>query len=351
MSFIYELFRSSISNIVNKQTEDIQLHKLLELQAAFINFCVHTYPDKVQYVDQILKISVTLCSKVNPTEYTDVVLDNIVQILTFPLETMSIVVLNLSEYPNLMNYLPYLKRKYVATKIVEAIINTRTYLIDVKNTSKLIGFIQPLLEDSSDTVSPTAKEMESEMGLLAKLLYFVESHDPIVTYKMLSLFEAKIVKFPIEWKRFALPSVMTYMSRVALRVQQVAGFLTQEDAEEKIIKGYDRLAKAPYLSEAEKENFNFKVESVEFDFLALFTKLRDYIEELAIDFPETGIKLGLELARLVNKCDTPEKVYQEFQADLCNETLEVFQDEISDPKAKVSLVSNRSITSKASSEL
>ena len=98
-------------------------------------------------MNEILKLTVTLCQKVDSATYTEEVLDNIVQILTHPLDKMSIVVLNMSEYPNLMAYLPFSKRKKVAIRICEAIISSHTYLINCSIIEKLISFILPLLEN------------------------------------------------------------------------------------------------------------------------------------------------------------------------------------------------------------
>lgn len=336
MNQIYQNFKDSIANIVNKQQgNDIQLHKLLELQAAFIKFCVHTFPDKIEYVDQILQLSVNLCGKVSPADYTDEVLESIAQILIHPLETMSIVVLNLAEYPKLMNYLPFLKRKRVASKIVEAVVNSRTYLITESITSKLISFIVPLVEEQDDAVQATQEELESDLLPVSRMVGFVESHDPLVTEKMLDIIDEKVKILPAEWRRLLLPALVTGYCRVAHRVVQVKKLLGEEESENLIRENFDRLENASYLSQIDKEGFSFKLEAFEYDFMALFTKCREQIDDLGIDFPKTAIKLGLQLALLVNQVD-PEKEFDEFQADLCSESLELYQDEIVSPKEKVS---------------
>lgn len=328
------MFKNSIANVVNKQQgDDIQLHKLLELQAAFIKFCVHTFPDKIEYVDQILQLSVNLCGKVSPADYTDNVLDSIVQILIHPLETMSIVVLNLAEYPKLMGYLPFLKRKKVASKIVEAVVNSRTYIITSSIMTKLISFILPLIEEQDDSVPPTQEEMEQDLGLVSRLIGFIESHDPQVTAQMLDMLGEKFKHLPSESRKIVLPALITGYCRVARRVVEVKSFFAEENPEEKIKAGYERVETTSYLTEAEKQEFTFKLEPFEFDFLALFTKSREQIDDIGIDFPKTAIKLGLQLALLVNECD-PGTEFDEFQSDLCSETLELFQDEIVNPKEK-----------------
>jgi len=52
MTFIYDKFKDSISNIIDKN-EGTDLDKLLELQSAFINFSVHSYPTRIDYVNEI----------------------------------------------------------------------------------------------------------------------------------------------------------------------------------------------------------------------------------------------------------------------------------------------------------
>ena len=335
MGSIYRMFKNSISNVVNKQQgEEIQLHKLLELQAAFIKFCVHTFPDKIEYVDEILQISVVLCGKVSPNEYTEEVLDSIVQILSHPLETMSIVVLNLAEYPKLMGYLPFLKRKKVALKIVQAVINTKTYLINSSIVSKLISFISPLIEEQSDSVATTSSDLETELALVSRLLGLIESHNPLVTLGLLRQMEEKIVKLSPEYRKQLLPAYVTAVCRAMRRVVQVKHLLTEEDSESKIKEGYNRLETATYLSEKERAEFSFKVESFEFDFAAYFLKIRDLVEDLSIDFPKVSIRLNLQWALLISELDES-KEHEEFQTDLCSETLELFQDEVTDPKEKV----------------
>lgn len=164
MTFVYDLFRNSISNLVEKSDGSENLGKLLELLAAFINFSVHSYPKRIDYVNEILKVTKDLCAKssTKPEEYGEEILNNITRILTHPLEKMAIVVLNMSEFPNLMNHLPFDNKKQVAISICEAIINTRTYMINIEIVEKLIPFIMPLLEN--ETIRPSFENIEKEQN-------------------------------------------------------------------------------------------------------------------------------------------------------------------------------------------
>ena len=52
----------------------------------------------------------------------------LVKLLSIPLESLSIAVLNMNHYPTLMKYMKFAQRKTVALRIVKAVINDRQYL-------------------------------------------------------------------------------------------------------------------------------------------------------------------------------------------------------------------------------
>lgn len=224
MTFIWDMFKVSIGNIIEK-SDGADLEKLLELQAAFINFSAHSYPTRIDYVNEILKLTVGLCAKVDSKSYSEEVLENIVGILTHPLQKMSIVVLNMPEYPNLMNYLPYSKRKRVAMSICEAIIASETYLINLEIVEKLIPFILPLLENEEE--KPVASELESEQSIIAKLMLFVDSHDPNELLKMISMFEKYFVIGIAEKKKYTLPALIGKYTVLIHKVQDVNWIISQ----------------------------------------------------------------------------------------------------------------------------
>lgn len=340
MHFIYTKFRESIKNIIDGIDTDkpFRLDKLLELLAAFINFCVNTYPEKIEYVDEIVDLSVSLCSKVKQEDYKEKELDCMVDILTFPLKRMSICVLNLTNYPNLMNLLPFDRRKTVSISIVEAVLNTKTYLINESIVERLISFILPLIELQEDAVRIKAKALEREQTLVARMLHYVQSHDPNITLKMLKMFEAKFNEGPVEWKKFTIPSLTSCYLRIAQRAMEF-NTLTEEgeNIAETYEREYDFRTFAPYLSEEEVEAYKFDVPAIEIDFSNLFEEQFTMIEELSLDYPAACIRLYLDLAQIVSQMDTDEKTYDELQYDICSEALELFQDEISNNKEKVSL--------------
>lgn len=104
------MFKANIDNLVAKASST-EFKNVLDLMVGFLKFSLRCYGSNSDYVNQILKSCVTICQKQTEQDFTDECLKNIVNFLTMPLETMSLTILTMDEYPNLMKYLPFMKRR------------------------------------------------------------------------------------------------------------------------------------------------------------------------------------------------------------------------------------------------
>ena len=111
------MFKSSIDKIIDEQGHSLELSKFMELQVAFLKFSNQCYPDNVEYVNDILKSCCKLLSKKSSSDIDETSLKQIVKLLTNPLNSLSIQVLDMEEFPKLMKYPPFLKRRTVSLKI------------------------------------------------------------------------------------------------------------------------------------------------------------------------------------------------------------------------------------------
>ena len=48
---IFKLFKQYTDKIIAEQGKTIDVSRLLELEVAFMNFCIKTYPDNLDYVN------------------------------------------------------------------------------------------------------------------------------------------------------------------------------------------------------------------------------------------------------------------------------------------------------------
>lgn len=148
---IFGKFKKYTDQIIEEQGKTIDVSRLLELEVAFMNFSIKTYPDNLDYVNQILE-SCNNILKSTPINNNDKnCMKLLVKLLTIPLDTLGIRVLNMNHYPSLMQYMKFQNKRTVALKIVKSVCKDQKYITSAKTVDQLIEFALPLLQDDKDT--------------------------------------------------------------------------------------------------------------------------------------------------------------------------------------------------------
>jgi vacuolar protein sorting-associated protein 35 len=175
---IFSMFKSNIDKMLEEQGASIETKHLLELQVAFLRFCLKCYPHHTEYVNSILDSCVRFIESKQESTLDGESLKNVVKLLSYPLETLSLAVLSMSHYPKLMGYLHYIARKQVAYKVVQAVVRSHKLLQTAEIVTRLFEFIKPLLKSNPDAVTTDDFEFEEEQQTLAKLVHLVKADSP-----------------------------------------------------------------------------------------------------------------------------------------------------------------------------
>ncbi len=157
---IFKLFKKYTDKIIEEQGKTIEVARLLELEVAFMNFSIKTYPKNIAYVNQILESCVQILRSTPIHNSDNNSMKLLVKLLSIPLESLSIAVLNMNHYPTLMKYMKFSNRRTVALRIVKAVIGDKQYLDKPKTVDQLIDFIMPLLQDDKDSGEEEPYEFE-----------------------------------------------------------------------------------------------------------------------------------------------------------------------------------------------
>jgi vacuolar protein sorting-associated protein 35 len=147
---IFKLFKKYTDKIIEEQGKTIDVSRLLELEVAFMNFSIKTYPNNLNYVNEVLE-SCNQILKSTPINNTDKnCMKLMVKLLSIPLETLSIAVLGMNHYLQLMQYMKFQNKRTVSIKIVKTIIKDNTLISNPNTVDQLIEFIMPLLSDDKE---------------------------------------------------------------------------------------------------------------------------------------------------------------------------------------------------------
>jgi hypothetical protein len=88
-----------------------------------MNFSIKTYPGNLSFVNDILE-SCTTILKATPINNSDKnSMKIMVRLLSVPLDSLSIAVLNMPHYLQLMQYMRFSQKRTVAVKIAKTIIS------------------------------------------------------------------------------------------------------------------------------------------------------------------------------------------------------------------------------------
>lgn len=167
---IFKLFKKYTDKIIESK---LDIGKLLELETAFMNFSIKTYPQNIDYVNQILD-SCNLILTGNPIPQNDKASMNLlVKLLTIPLDSLSIQVLRLQNYPALMSFMKFSNKRQVALRICKAVVKEGHLLNSYTLIDSLLQFITPLTKDDQDGGKEESYEFEEGQESVARLVSLV----------------------------------------------------------------------------------------------------------------------------------------------------------------------------------
>lgn len=296
---IFGMIKKAVDTIVADQAGGGETKALLQLQVAFLRLSLRCYPLNTQYVNLILDSSVTLVDKSNAAGTLDgESLKLIVKLLSFPLETMSLAILTMNNYPKLMGYLQFSSRKQVAFKIVEAVVTSKKPLDSVVTCEQLLHFISPLLAEGTDTESGEEYEFEDEQQNVSRLVHLVTADSPENFLNILDKFFKAFSKGGASRIKYTYPSLLfSYLK--FLRMLDLAAF--------------------------------------EMDLMGILKILHDILETLAAISPDSAIKLGLQCVLSINTLKT-NSGYGQAASEFIKQIVNLYQVELADTSSKFTTV-------------
>lgn len=209
------------------------MSKLLELEVAFMNFCIKTYPSNISYVNQILD---SCCQILRTSQITNA--DNnsmklLVKLLTIPLDTLSIAVLKMHHYPTLMDYMKFQNKRTVALRICKAVVKDNKIIQSARTVDQLIEFIKPLLVDDEQGAQEEPFEFEEGQECVARLIHMIaHKSNADIYYDLLLRFKRVLTKGGIKRQKYTYPPLIYSMIRLSLFVNSPPENYVEEEKRE-----------------------------------------------------------------------------------------------------------------------
>lgn len=315
----FKLFNDCVTSLIEGRT-NMSLSETLRLQTVLSNFALKCYPQKMEYVAHCLATCGILIDK---TEFANqikdenneekAILDATAQIellLSTPLSSLGLRVLEIPAYSKLMSYLPWSNWKEVAAVLLRSVLAINTPLTDTKQVEELFGAITPLLRDREGFVQPTDEDgrdipdnviFKEEQHLVSRITHLLRNDDT----------DGLLLLYGVARKHFT--------NGGSHRINYTCAPL---------VFGALSLARRVYARERAAES---ETESVpKYPTKKVFQFVLEIITGLQASHPEQAMQLFLQAAQAADECGFDTIAYAFIQ-----DALTTYENDITDSKVQV----------------
>ncbi|ORZ25801.1 vacuolar protein sorting-associated protein 35 [Absidia repens] len=248
---LFNMFWERIIILV-KARPDLTIEDITELLVSLINLCLSCYPDKLEYVDQILAYCKEQCAEhLNTKELTSKSTgSHLMTLLSAPIRKYEspLTLLMLQNYGPLLRQQPYNARHHLALDIVKTILEKGTVINTPEDVHNILELCDVLIRDQDDhtstmsTVHDTHRgrlpskspvghhytyssydyndedSLLQEQGLIAKLIQLLQSDEDDTQFLLLSVVRRQIGEGG-KRIRYTFPSLISAVLKLSSRYQ------------------------------------------------------------------------------------------------------------------------------------
>ncbi|KAF7169182.1 hypothetical protein CNMCM5623_001956 [Aspergillus felis] len=226
---LYAIFYDQVVNLI--KTRGLPIQDTMALLVSLVNLALNTYPDKLEYVDQVLDFATR-----ETAEYADhadlhaaPTQQNLLHLLLAPLRSYVSIFTALA----LPNYLPlltsqsYPTRRSVAGEIARSLLKNRTLITTTENLDRVLGALRVLIKEGlqqavgypgSQRRGGETDETIEEQGWLARLVHLIQAPENDVQLKLLQA-TRKAYADGNERIRYTTPAIITASIRLARKLK------------------------------------------------------------------------------------------------------------------------------------
>ncbi len=321
----FKLFNDCISTLIEDRA-NMSLTETLRLQTVLTNFALKCYPSRMDYVSHCLNTSGILISKTDfvttsaqeqgEGRSTNETTTQIEALLSAPLSSLALRVLDIPAYGKLMSYLPWGNWKEVAATLLKSVISMNSPLSELSQVEQLFKMITPLLRDRDANAAAAkavkedeeargeeSQQFKDEQNLVARIPHLMKNDDTDVLLQIFHLARTQFTSGGTRRMIYTYPPLVFAALQLARRVSE----------REKLAQQADSGVTAPQFSS--RKVFHFIIEA---------------ITALATSHPEPAMKLYLQATQSADDCS-----FHAIAYEFAKEALLIYECEISDSRAQV----------------
>lgn len=195
----FKMFNSCITSLIEER-KSMSVADALKLVTSLTSFALKCYPSRMDFVSHCLGMSTAILDKSDfaaqqstastAERATDDTTVQIEALLSAPLATLDLRVLELPQYSKLMSFLPWGNWREVAASLLRSILAKNAKLTEADQVEQLFTIIVPLLKDreggSGESKTDAGDEQfVTEQHLVARIIHLMQNEDTDVLVRIL----------------------------------------------------------------------------------------------------------------------------------------------------------------------
>ncbi|GFZ43598.1 Vacuolar protein sorting-associated protein 35 [Saitozyma sp. JCM 24511] len=291
---------------------DLSIQDITALCVSLINLSLSCYPDRLEYVDQILSFAHSKCQEFaqNPDLHSPQTAANLLALLLAPIQSYLSVLtlLAIPSYTPLLSGQPYSTRLSIGQAVVSSVLRNNTLIETPEDVSGVLGLCAVLVRDqkegtigggrSRQQVDP--RDMAEEQGWVARMVHLFKSEDLATQFELLQTARRNFADGG-ERIRYTFPPLIASGIHLARRFKN---------------------------REQEVEDWEQRLSSV-FKFVHQIISLLYH----KVEAPETCLRLFLLAAQVADDCRLEELTYEFFV-----QAFVIYEESISESRAQLQAI-------------
>jgi vacuolar protein sorting-associated protein 35 len=216
----FGLFEECVQNVYNARGPKLTSKEVIRLQTALLRFSIKCYPGHMHQVARCIGGCVQALKQANVSydiipdgtmasipepqgvflkQMDDVAVSELETLLSIPLDTLGMRVLELEHYSSLISFLPWSNRRDVAITMLKAIDSLGSAPKSVSDITELFTVIRPVIQDEPSTLPDQPlvlyvdrnpekmRRIQEENTVVSKLIHLLDHEHTDVLFEMLAM--------------------------------------------------------------------------------------------------------------------------------------------------------------------
>lgn len=321
---------TNIFKLVQRHVEEIfirfnsKIESNLVIQVSLLNFCIKCYPKETENINSILESSVNLIKKSRQEKLSPEAMRLLVKLLSIPLDTLSLRILEMPQYPQLLKYMAYTGRRTVSLRIVKAVFKSKRKLDSMEIINQLLSFVEPLIKDDENAEEePEAYEFEEEQESVAKLIHLIYNEDLDTYYNLLQRIKKELTQGGTKRMKYTLPSFIFNLFKYIYLLDNCVTLNKEKDN-----------PRVGDYSEEEEEEKKVVPKMPSVTIQKVFYQINELLGTITSAYPEITLRLFCQAAQVIDNIRNNVEL-EDLAYDFISTSLLVYQDELSDSDEKL----------------